>query len=174
MIIREMVADDIDNIKRLDYSFKSNKYYKVSKEDGSYKLDIQKLEENYEEKYSIKLMDEEGKYTKTFLIEENERIFGYIEMLYIQHNNLLQIINLWVEEDVRERSIGRKLIKSAKGFARFNKARGIIVQVENYNYPAIKFFIKEGFYICEINESTCGNKDLLKDRVRIDLLFDFK
>lgn len=174
MIIREMVADDIDNIKGLDYSLKSNKYYKVSKEGSSYKLEIKELGEGHEEKYSIKLMDEKGKYTKTFLIEENERIFGYIEMLYTQHNNLLQIINLWVEDDVRHRSIGRKLVKSAKGFARFNKARGIIVQVENYNYPAIKFFIKEGFYICGLNEAAYDNKGLLKDRVGLHLLFDFK
>ncbi|AKL93869.1 acetyltransferase [Clostridium aceticum] len=94
----------------------------------------------------IKKMQKDSK-TKVFVIEQDEVTMGCIEMIYDKVSNFLEIRNLWVLEQYQRRGIARKLVKASKGYARFEKAEGITVIIEESNDNAIQFFLKEDFKV---------------------------
>ncbi|MCC5912298.1 MAG: GNAT family N-acetyltransferase [Clostridiaceae bacterium] len=167
MLIRELENEDIENIKKISYGYSSEKYYSLTKGILSYCLQEKSLCEKVQKSYSTHLYDETLESSKVFVIEEKNEIIGYIEMLYEESSRLLKIVNICIKEEYRHKNIARKLVKASKGYARFNKAKGIIVEVENYNFPAIRFFLKEDFKICGINELA------FEDEIGILLGFEF-
>ncbi|WP_169904447.1 GNAT family N-acetyltransferase [Clostridium formicaceticum] len=93
------------------------------------------------------IFDTQKEGSKVFVIEKEGTTIGYIEMLYDEDRSLLRILNLWVLPQYQRKGIAKKLVKASKGYARFEKAEGIIVEVKSDNNPAIAFFQKEDFKI---------------------------
>lgn len=156
MFIRKLEKDEFKLIENVDYYFESNKYFsidkKVDSEGINFSLTLNDFDNTFKQNLYLDLNAEYLKEIHINVIEENEEVVGFIQMGYEEVNKMAVIMNIWVKDDKRRDGIAKKLMKSSKGYARFVHAKGVYMEVSSKNYPAVKFFLKNGFEITGINE----------------------
>lgn len=82
-----------------------------------------------------------GNLEKVLVYEENNEIIGFIEFLSLYE--VVEIINIIVKEEYRNKGIGTKLLNSS-----INKdTKEIILEVRDNNEEGLKFYQDNGFKI---------------------------
>lgn len=82
-----------------------------------------------------------GNLEKVLVYEENNEIIGFIE--YLSLYEVVEIINIIVKEEYRNKGIGTKLLNSS-----INKdTKEIILEVRDNNEEGLKFYQDNGFKI---------------------------
>ena len=104
-----------------------------------------------------------------FLILKNEEEVGVIVLTFHKWNNTLRIEELHIHEQFKRQGYGQELIKFSKGMAQTYKARSIVLETQTLNYPAIHFYMKNGFEIIGFNLTSYSNEDIEKDEVRLEM-----
>ncbi|NOH71718.1 GNAT family N-acetyltransferase [Vibrio pectenicida] len=79
-----------------------------------------------------------------YAVENNEKLGGIIADLW---GNWLLIKFLWVDESVRGKRIGGKLLKLMEAYAKANGCKSVLV--ETFNFQASVFYEKYG-YKCQM------------------------
>lgn len=162
MFIRKLEEQELGLIKDIDYYFESDKYFTMEKSIDvssiSFNLKLKDFEKPIKRELYLDLNADYLKEIHFNAIEENEEIIGFIQMGYEEANRMAVIMNIWVKQDKRREGTAKKLMKSSKGYARFVNAKGVYMEVNSKNYPAIKFFLKNGFEITGINETLEQNE----------------
>ncbi len=77
------------------------------------------------------------------IAECQEKVVGY--MIYELHKSRLHIINFSVSSDLRRRGVGTQMISKLVNKLSHERRPRIILEVRETNYPAIKFFQRNGF-----------------------------
>jgi ribosomal protein S18 acetylase RimI-like enzyme len=95
------------------------------------------------------------------------KIVGVVLMENLAWNNSLHIEDIEVSPEHRGHGIGRMLLKKAVESAGTMKARVITLETQNTNYPAIRFYRKNGFEIDCIDLSLYTNEDAERGEVAI-------
>lgn len=88
---------------------------------------------------------------------ENNDLIGWAICDFRKWNNSLFIENILVHEEFRGQNIGKLFIKNINRKARELQCRMVELEVQNTNYPAIKFYQKVGFSISGINTKLYNN-----------------
>jgi ribosomal protein S18 acetylase RimI-like enzyme len=88
---------------------------------------------------------------------ENNELVGWAICDFRKWNNSLFIENILVHEEFRGQNIGKLFIKNINRKARELQCRMVELEVQNTNYPAIKFYQKVGFSISGINTKLYNN-----------------
>ena len=77
-------------------------------------------------------------------------------------------------EPYRGKGIGRELMKRMLEYARnVSNCRGVILETQSCNYPAISFYRKQGFALTRIDLREYSNEDLQRNEVRLDFFLPF-
>ncbi|ABR47055.1 GCN5-related N-acetyltransferase [Alkaliphilus metalliredigens QYMF] len=171
MKIREFLPGDREVIQRTPCEYVSEVYFHLTKDGWNYFLEERLLDEKIQKEYTPYSIGKNNEGQMTFIIEEQDQLIGYMEMAYDQHRKLLQILNIYVTKEQRKKGRGKTLLKASKGYARFNKARGILMEIPNDNYPAIQLALKAGFEFTGIDE-ICYRRDGHKSQ-EVGLRFTF-
>ena len=130
----------------------------------------------------------EKKFVEPFVKEIDEEIFEpYKEgsEVYLAHmngeeaaimviqkmewNNTLLIHDLYVDVLHKNKGIGRTLIEIAKSRAMELGIRAITLETQTSNYPAIQFYLKNGFELVGFNKISYTNQDVRNNEVRIEM-----
>ena len=77
------------------------------------------------------------------IAECNERVVGY--MIYELHKSRLHVINFSVHPLYRRRGIGAQMIGKLVNKLSHERRPRILLEIRETNYPAIKFFQRNGF-----------------------------
>lgn len=85
---------------------------------------------------------------------------GYVEFAHEEWSRLVRIWHLYVREEFRGQGIGRALIDTVRTAAKHFKARGIILETQSCNAPAIAFYQKLGFSFWGLNTCAYSNNDI--------------
>lgn len=85
---------------------------------------------------------------------------GYVEFTYEEWSRLVRIWHLYVHEGHRGQGVGRVLIDTVKTAAKHFKARGIILETQSCNAPAIAFYQRLGFTFWGLNTGAYSNQDI--------------
>ena len=85
---------------------------------------------------------------------------GYAESAYDERWRLVRIWHFYVRESFRRQGVGRALLETTEQAARHFKARGIILETQTCNVPAIEFFRRMGFELWGINTAAYANEDI--------------
>ena len=85
----------------------------------------------------------ESPFRKYFCYEENNEIIGYfcIDIIYEK----IELINIFVKNEFRNRKIGSNMIKYLIDFARKSDIYNITLEVNEENLYAIKLYESNGF-----------------------------
>jgi ribosomal protein S18 acetylase RimI-like enzyme len=88
------------------------------------------------------------------LIAEIEgKIAGFMTVKVESWNRRAWITHLYVRDEHKGQGIGRRFVDEAANFARAREARGLWLETQNFNYPAIQFYLRLGFRFCGFDES---------------------
>ncbi|WP_242234938.1 streptothricin N-acetyltransferase SatA [Bacillus cereus group sp. BfR-BA-01316] len=157
LLIRKLEINDLDYLPAIDDSFTVNTrlVLSVSKINNKIEYTVEKVP-GYEKSYL------EDKYDDDEELAYNEYINNPNQIIYIAllHNQIVGVMILkknWnryayiedikVDKECRELGIGRRLIEQAKQWAKDGNMPGIMLETQNNNVAACKFYEKCGFLI---------------------------
>ena len=101
---------------------------------------------------------------------EDDQLTGFIEVNQ-EWNNRLRISNIFVEEQARKHGVGSKLMAYIKAYATSLDLRGIVLETQSYNVPAIRFYQTHGFQFLECDLSAFSNKDIDHQEIRLEMCY---
>jgi ribosomal protein S18 acetylase RimI-like enzyme len=81
------------------------------------------------------------------------RLIGLLEVELQEWNNTANLWNLMIDRDYRGKGLGRRLWHRAVDYARQADVRAILIETQNTNVPACKFYARMGCQICGIHEA---------------------
>ncbi|EJQ95503.1 hypothetical protein IGW_01733 [Bacillus cereus ISP3191] len=154
LLIRELETNDLDNFPEIDDSFIVN---------ARLMLSLSKVNRRIE--YTV---EDVPSYEKSYLQNDNEELVYneyinkpnqiiYIALLHNQiigfivlkknWNNYAYIEDITVDKKYRTLGVGKRLIAQAKQWATEGNMPGIMLETQNNNVAACKFYEKCGFVI---------------------------
>ncbi|KFN04586.1 GNAT family N-acetyltransferase [Bacillus clarus] len=157
LLIRKLEMNDFYNFPEIDDSFTVNAQLVlfVSKVNHRIEYTVEEVP-SYEKSYV------EDRYNKDEELAYNEYINNPNQVIYIAllHNQIVGVMVLkknWnryayiedikVDKEYRTLGIGRKLVEQAKLWAKDGEMPGIMLETQNNNVAACKFYEKCGFVI---------------------------
>ncbi|KAB2358540.1 streptothricin N-acetyltransferase SatA [Bacillus toyonensis] len=181
LLISELKTNDLDNFPEIDDSFIVN---------ARLILSLSKVNRRIE--YTI---EDVPSYEKSYLQNDNEELAynEYInkpnQVIYIAllHNQIIGFIVLkknWnhyayieditVDKKYRTLGVGKRLVDQAKQWAKESNMPGIMLETQNNNVTACKFYEKCGFVIGGFDFLVYKGLDMTNDEVAIYWYFHFE
>lgn len=97
-------------------------------------------------------------------------LLGVVEGSVESWHRLFRISNLFVEPGYRGQGVGTFLLRNMMAWAEAHTdCRGMILETQTCNYPAICLYEKLGFRLSRIDTHEYTNDDVAHGEVRIDL-----
>ncbi|MGG0120684.1 streptothricin N-acetyltransferase SatA [Bacillus paranthracis] len=181
LLIRELEKNDLDNFPEIDDSFIVN---------ARLILSLSKVNRRIE--YTV---EDVPRYEKIYLQNDNEELTynEYInkpnQVIYIAllHNQIIGFIVLkknWnhyayieditVDKKYRTLGVGKRLVDQAKKWVKEGNMPGIMLETQNNNVAACKFYEKCGFVIGGFDFLIYKGLDMTNDEVAMYWYFHFK
>jgi ribosomal protein S18 acetylase RimI-like enzyme len=89
--------------------------------------------------------------------EYNDQLVGLLDMELQPWNDTALLWNLMIDLDFRGQGLGRRLWHRALEFAREAEVRAIMIETQNNNVPACKFYARMGCQLVGMNEVYYAN-----------------
>lgn len=159
MIVRKAMLEDLKKCVKIDGAMKTDKHFKLSKlkENDKYhiKLEVENLSHNTEIHYehNVERLNESFKDGEIIVADDNGKIVGYSEIRLAKWNRSCWVINLVVDTTYRNQGIGSKIMDRVKLSAKEFGMRTVMFDGDMKNYPSYKFYQKNGFKVCGLNDS---------------------
>ncbi|MCQ6333917.1 MULTISPECIES: streptothricin N-acetyltransferase SatA [Bacillus cereus group] len=183
LVIRELETNDLDNLPEIDDSFivtarlilsfsKVNRHIAYTVEDVP----------SYEKSYLQNQDDNEELAYNEYINKPNQVI--YIALLHNQIIGLMVLKKNWnhyayieditVDKKYRTIGVGKRLVDQAKQWAKNGNMPGIMLETQNNNVAACKFYEKCGFVIGGFDFLVYKGLDIENDEVAIYWYLHFK
>ena len=107
--------------------------------------------------------------SEIYVADFNKEEAAVMVIQHMEWNNTLLIHDLYVDGRFKKNGIGRSLIEVAKKRAIQIGVRAIHLETQTSNYPAIQFYLKNGFELIGFNSISYSNEDVKKNEVRIEM-----
>jgi GNAT superfamily N-acetyltransferase len=91
-------------------------------------------------------------YQRVAVDEETKRLVGLLDVEIQAWNNTALLWNLMIDLDYRGQGLGRRLWHRAVEFAQQSEVRAIMIETQNTNIPACKFYARMGCQLIGMNE----------------------
>jgi ribosomal protein S18 acetylase RimI-like enzyme len=163
MIVRKAMLEDLRKCVKLDGALKTDKIFKLSKlkENDKYhmKLDVEDLSSEIEIPYehNVNRLNDSFKDGEIIVADDHGKIVGYSEIRLAKWNRSCWVINLIVDTSYRRQSIGSQIMDRIKLSAKEYGMRTVMFDATMTNFPAYKFYQKNGFRVCGLNDSYFPN-----------------
>jgi len=104
--------------------------------------------------YELKETEESVSDSDTTVLAEIEgEIAGFACLKYHDWNKRAEVKGIYVRPAFKGRGIGASLITYSVEYAKTRGARGLWLETQNINYPAIRLYMKTGFQFCGFDTS---------------------
>jgi GNAT superfamily N-acetyltransferase len=149
--------DDLGRVGELDFSFTTDRIYRVVRDELSFRLIDEKIDPPLHKDYgSVAGKEHRLPEMDCVLVAEREgELVGLATAEYEAWSRRLAVRHLLVAAGHRRSGIGRALLDHLEAFARSTGARCLWLDTQNINYPAIQFYRRVGFRLCGLDESFC-------------------
>lgn len=94
---------------------------------------------------------------------------GFALWRSVEWNRTLWVMDIRVRAEGRRQGVGSALLAAVRGRGRSLGLRGIAVETQISNVPAIRFYRKHGFHLAGLNDSLYSNHDLHDQNVALFL-----
>ena len=176
MNLQRIYPEDYPNNKLVPFTYTSDYYYDValqSKEkDSGWTVTFQKTPFKqpfikYIEDKVFKSYKENAEYYSAVNYAGKE--IGLLCVGKQTWNNLLRVWDLYIDNNFQRRGLGTQLLQFAGERAKILKVRGIILECQSSNYPAIQFYQTNGFVLTGFDLICYSNTDIEKHEVRLEM-----
>ena len=106
---------------------------------------------------------------QSFAIFDRRKLVAVIEGSLDSWNNRYRVWNLNVDKKYRKEGLGSMLFKHIEKVAKDFNARGIILEVQSCNDPAISFYEKQGLHFVGLDTMSYTNEDIQNKEVRFEM-----
>lgn len=86
-------------------------------------------------------------------------------------NNRLRVADIWVDSAYRRQGLGKKLMDKAKAVAMDKRCRGLILETQSCNVPAIDFYRSQGFVLAGLDAYAYHDDDMQRGEVRLEWMW---
>ncbi len=164
---------DVPGLVEIDPSFVSDSILEVHKRGAGatvcWELSERRLAQPFDKGRRYDLLPEDleqiagriaggnGLYLK---VVDAGRIVALLDLELVSWNNTAFLWNILLDRAYRRRGIGRRLFERAIDFAREHGARAIILETQNNNMPACRFYQAMGCDLVGLNDLYYSNQDL--------------
>jgi ribosomal protein S18 acetylase RimI-like enzyme len=144
-------SQDADGIRAIDTSFTTDRVYRFGRERGGFGFALPLLTTTpLTKSYELPDADPgEG----AFVAEVDGLIAGFAQVEPPSWNGRAAVSHLYVSPPHRGQGAGKALLDALAAHARFANAPCMFVETQNVNYPAVRFYLAAGFYLCGLDES---------------------
>lgn len=111
---------------------------------------------------------------QVFVAERDGHLMGVLELSVEDWANRLRIANIWVTEGGRRQGLGKRLMAKAVAVAREQKRRGLVLETQTCNDPAIQFYQACGFRVIGFDCTHYSNEDIARKEVRLEMGLDLE
>lgn len=118
------------------------------------------FDEVAQDEIRARLARPDSTYQRVAVDEETGRLVGLLEMEVQTWNDTVLLWNLMIDLAYRGQGLGRRLWHRAVDFARQAEVRAIMIETQNTNVPACKFYARMGCQLIGINELYYTNDGL--------------
>lgn len=101
-------------------------------------------------------------------------VAGLVTWRTLKWNNTLWLVDIRTQERLRRSGIGSALLGYVKNMATQERVRGISVETQINNYPAVCFYQKHGFEVAGFNDHLYTNRDVETQDVAVFLFWEKK
>jgi ribosomal protein S18 acetylase RimI-like enzyme len=151
LIVRAAVwPDDESRIELVDTSFSCDRIYRLTRDGLGLHLREEEVRPPARKAYaSPPLAGQEG----VFVVEDDGEVIGFGQVEYEAWNRRARIAHLYVSAPHRGRGAGTALLQALARRASSWEARCIWLETQNVNYPAVQFYLRQGFRLCGLDET---------------------
>lgn len=183
LFIRALETNDLDNLLEIDNSFIVNArlILSLSKVNRRIEYTVEDVP-SYEKSYLQNQCDNEELAYNEYINKPNQVI--YIALLHNQIIGLMVLKKNWnhyayieditVDKKYRTLGVGKRLVDQAKQWAKKGNMPGIMLETQNNNVAACKFYEKCGFVIGGFDFLIYKGLDMKNDEVAMYWYFHFK
>lgn len=121
--------------------------------------------------FPARLYEDYYEKAEAYGIRKGRKLLAAIELCQESWSNRMRVTNIYVDPALRRKGIGSRLMDLAKTKAREHGNRGVILETQTSNVPAIDFYKSQGFQIGGFDRTCYGNDDVERREVRLELYF---
>jgi streptothricin acetyltransferase len=170
-VLRPLEADDIDRLAEIRPTYSTDTILAVERLGSGLNLGWQLTERRVDppfDKGTLYDFDEDRRdeirerlnraddfYQR--VIEQDGRLAALLELEYQAWNNTVFVWNLMIDLDFRRQGFGRRLWFRALDYARDCEARAIMIETQNTNIAACRFYAEMGCKLVGLNEAFYTN-----------------
>ncbi|HHT7174183.1 TPA: streptothricin N-acetyltransferase SatA [Bacillus cereus] len=174
LLIRELETNDLDNFPEIDDSFIVNARLMLSLSKVNRRIEYTVEDVPIYEKSYLQNDNEELVYNEyinkpnqiIYIALLHNQIIGFI-VLKKNWNNYAYIEDITVDKKYRTLGVGKRLIAQAKQWAKEGNMPGIMLETQNNNVAACKFYEKCGFVIGGFDFLVYKGLNMTSDEVAI-------
>lgn len=171
--IRQIYQKDYPTGKKVFYKYMSDKYYEIHTErkinGWSFSVTEERFTVPFGKKFEEEIFEPYKEGSEVYLADLNGEEAAIMVVQKMEWNNTLLIHDLYVDDRFKRNRLGRSLIEVAKKRATELGVRSITLETQTSNYPAIQFYLKNGFELIGFNLNSYSNEDAKKNEVRIEM-----
>jgi ribosomal protein S18 acetylase RimI-like enzyme len=185
LTLRWITLDEVKRLPRVASGYRTDRVFRLSRgADGaavrwelrSAALDtpmVKIYDRGAPDDWLSSYLDEGTADSMAFLVAERAgRLEGLLACRRLDWNNTLWLLDIRVREAARRRGAGSALLAELKTYARSCNVRGVLVETQTTNYPAIRFYEKHDFAVCGFNDHLYANDDLQRQEVGVYLFWE--
>jgi ribosomal protein S18 acetylase RimI-like enzyme len=145
---------DREGILRLDASFSTSRIYRLDTHELRAEFTVVELSQPLTKRYDLSGVKEAiDESCLALAVDVGSELAGFMTVKFESWNRRTWITHLYMEPKFRGIGIGKSLVGEALDYARSIDARGVWLETQNFNYPAIQFYKKLGFRFCGFDRS---------------------
>lgn len=160
---------DASALSHLDTAFTTERIYHPVREELSFRLVEKTIQLLLRKQYEFDPSDPEERQNWDFtgLAEEDGELAGFAAAQYIAWNRRVVLCHLYVMPAFRRKNVGKRLLEAIENYAQSVQARGVWLETQNVNYPAIQFYRRCGFTLCGFDETLYDPATLPQEEVAL-------
>jgi ribosomal protein S18 acetylase RimI-like enzyme len=153
----------------LVYEYESSFFYDVKVKELGFEFVLTKFDQPVHKHFEEDLFQPYIENPDVFTYEIDSKQVGFIEGSIESWHQVYRIWNFVVKKEYRHQKIGDKLMKASIDQAKRLNCRAIVLEVQSCNYPAIQFYLKQGFTFIGLDILAYSNEDITKKEVRLEM-----
>ncbi|ASZ12768.1 GNAT family N-acetyltransferase [Chitinophaga pendula] len=175
LTIQEIFADDHpDGGKHIHFTYTSDYHYKVvlqrEAEGWQIRLQAERLAAPFvKAPMEGPLFEAHKTDLRAFVALWDGVEAGLVAYNFQEWNNTIRVWDLYIAPAFKRRGIGSALMQHVKEAARQEGARAVVLESQSSNYPAIRFYLSQGFDLVGLDTISYSNEDVQQGEVRLEL-----
>ena len=159
----------------LNFTYETDRYYDVIAAESGISLEEKRFLQPVQKQFTDHLFSDWLEDPVAMGAFDDDLFVGVIEGSLETWHNVFRISNILVLGPYRSKHIGKSLMEKMLKFAHgIDQCRGVILETQSCNYPAITFYKKQGFLLNRIDLREYSNEDIQRKEVRLDFFLPFQ